>query len=129
MTKKRLQHRYFPMKLTKFLRTPILKNTCERLLLGFKQQIFYRHSPSLTFTILYLDIRAFRCIRLQMFWKHLRWSPFLKTWNFINKRFRHWFFPMKFAKYLREPFLQNIGCFQWVFLCIRIVYLVTEYQI
>ena len=69
LIKKGLQHRYFPMKLTKFLRTPISKNTCERLLLGFKQQIFYRHSPSLTFAILYLDIRAFRCIRLQMFWK------------------------------------------------------------
>ena len=30
--KKRLhQHRYFPVNITKFLRVPILKNTCERL--------------------------------------------------------------------------------------------------
>ena len=29
--KKRLQHRYFPMNITKFLRTPILKNIWERL--------------------------------------------------------------------------------------------------
>ena len=31
--KKRLQHRYFPVNVTKFLRTAILKNTCEWLLL------------------------------------------------------------------------------------------------
>ena len=31
--KKRLQHRCFPMNIAKFLATPILKNTCERLLL------------------------------------------------------------------------------------------------
>ena len=31
--KKRLQHRCFPMKLAKFLRTPILKNICKRLFL------------------------------------------------------------------------------------------------
>ena len=30
--KKRIQHKYFPAKLAKFLRTPILKNICERLL-------------------------------------------------------------------------------------------------
>ena len=31
--KKRLQHRCFPVKFAKFLRTPILKNICGRLLL------------------------------------------------------------------------------------------------
>ena len=30
---RRLQHRCFPMNIAKFLRTPILKNICERLLL------------------------------------------------------------------------------------------------
>ena len=29
---KRLQHRYFPVKFAKFLRTPIWRNICERLL-------------------------------------------------------------------------------------------------
>ena len=29
------QHRYFPMDIAKFLRTPILKNICGRLLLSF----------------------------------------------------------------------------------------------
>ena len=31
--KKRLQHRCFAVKIAKFLRTPILKNICEQLLL------------------------------------------------------------------------------------------------
>ena len=34
--KKKLQHRYFPVNITKFLRTPILKNICERLQLKRK---------------------------------------------------------------------------------------------
>ena len=33
LIKKRLQHRCFPVKFVNFLRTPILKNICERLLL------------------------------------------------------------------------------------------------
>ena len=33
--KKRLQHRCFRVKFAKFLKTPILKNICERLLLPF----------------------------------------------------------------------------------------------
>ena len=35
LIKKGLQHRYFPVKFAKFLRTPILKNIYERLLLQF----------------------------------------------------------------------------------------------
>ena len=37
--KKRLQHRSFPVKFAKFLRTPILKSICERLLLHIKYYI------------------------------------------------------------------------------------------
>ena len=33
--KKRLQHKCFPVNIAKFLRTPILKNICQRLLLRF----------------------------------------------------------------------------------------------
>ena len=33
LVKKRLQHRCFPVNTEKFLRTPILKNICEQLLL------------------------------------------------------------------------------------------------
>ena len=35
----RLQHRCFPMKFKKFLRTPIVKNICERLLLSSKKSL------------------------------------------------------------------------------------------
>ena len=38
LIKKRPQHRYFPAIIAKFLRRPILKNICERLLL-FIQKI------------------------------------------------------------------------------------------
>ena len=37
-TKKILQHLCFPMKFAKFLRTPVLKNICERLLLFVSPQ-------------------------------------------------------------------------------------------
>ena len=33
LLKKRLQHRFFPVNIAKFLRIPTLKNICERLLL------------------------------------------------------------------------------------------------
>ena len=36
--KKRLQYRCFPVKIVKFSRTPISKNTCERLLLAIHRQ-------------------------------------------------------------------------------------------
>ena len=36
--KKRLQHSCFPVNIAKFLRTPILKYICERLLLYFEIQ-------------------------------------------------------------------------------------------
>ena len=35
---KRLQHKYFPVKFAKLLRTPILKNICKRLL----PEVFYK---------------------------------------------------------------------------------------
>ena len=38
--KKTLQHSFFPVNITKFLRTPILKNICERLLLNFHLKSF-----------------------------------------------------------------------------------------
>ena len=34
--KKKLQHRFFPVKFAKFLKTPILKTICEQLLLTYQ---------------------------------------------------------------------------------------------
>ena len=44
-TKKRLQHSFFPMNIEKFLRTLILKNICERLLLSIKK-LFWKISQN-----------------------------------------------------------------------------------
>ena len=41
LLKKRLLHRCFPVKFEKFLRTPVLKNICERLLLCIDYFIIY----------------------------------------------------------------------------------------
>ena len=38
--------------------------------------------------------------------KHLCWS-LLQTCNFINKRLKHWCFPVKFAKFLRTSIFKN----------------------
>ena len=39
LIKKRLQHKYFPAIIAKFLRRFILKNTCERLLLFIQKSV------------------------------------------------------------------------------------------
>ena len=38
----RLQHRCFPVKFVIFLRTRILRNICERLLLNFKDKFYFK---------------------------------------------------------------------------------------
>ena len=53
---KRLQHRCFPVKFEKFLRTPILKNICERLLL----KVGKRHQTGL-FNVLYNSVFPHFC--------------------------------------------------------------------
>ena len=54
--KERLQHKFFPVNIGKFLKTPILKNICERLLLltviftqenNHMQRCFYLPGPKL----------------------------------------------------------------------------------
>ena len=65
---------------------------------------------SLGFTVILLLTEAVvrRCFSKQMFLKNG-----IQTCNFVKKRFRHRFFPVKFAKFLRIPFLRSIsgGCF------------------
>ena len=66
--KKRLQHRYFPVEFTKFLRTPILNKICERLVLkpvlppGLPFMITYSSGSNwyLCFSF-YIIIRSFVC--------------------------------------------------------------------
>ena len=79
---KKVQHRCFPVRFAKFLRIPILKNICERLLL----YLHYNSHIILTF----ITFTTIRSSRLQVFYKigvlenfayvtgkHLCWSLFL----------------------------------------------------
>ena len=102
-TKKGLRHRCFPLKLAKFLRTPILKNVCERL----------------------LQCRCFNTCFPVKFAKFLR-TAILK--NICERLLQHrcfnTCFPVKFANFLRTRILKNIcerllqyRCFQHMFSC------------
>ena len=44
--KQRLQHRYCPVNIAKFLRTPILKNICKGLLLDDKIPFYFFHTET-----------------------------------------------------------------------------------
>ena len=60
--KKRLQHRYFPVNIAKFLRAPVLKYICERLLLYF-------WNPNYKQETLCLVAIAMICSTLGSLWK------------------------------------------------------------
>ena len=45
---KRLQHRYFPANITKFLRSPIFKNICKQLHLNMELQYAQQHTNNNT---------------------------------------------------------------------------------
>ena len=49
--KKRLLHRCFPVKFEKYLRSPILKNICERLLLNSQQFTFFIFTNNFFFIV------------------------------------------------------------------------------
>ena len=79
-TKKRLQHRL--MRILKVLRTPILKNICERLLLEPLSAVIY--------------------FRIKL---NLRGLTDLRPATLLKKRLWHRCFPVKFAKILTNLFL------------------------
>ena len=62
--KKRLQHRCFPVKLKKFLRTSILKNICDRMLLKIstlqKNLFIHFFHKIMTFTIIAITFEALK---------------------------------------------------------------------
>ena len=66
---------------------------------------------SLRFTVILLMTQTVvrRCFSKQMFLKNG-----FQTCNFVKKRFRYRFFPVKFAKFIRTPILRNTAgdCFQ-----------------
>ena len=56
--KRSLQHVYFPVSFEKFLRAPVLYDTCERLLSHFEQTFADRELIQLTFTCSKSTIRT-----------------------------------------------------------------------
>ena len=104
------QHRCFPVEFTKFLRAPILKNSCERLLL--KSVL----SPGLPFLITYtLGSNWYLCfifciiiyIFVCQFSLHYYW------YCYNQKQCSGDILQKKFNKFLIIPFLENPsdGCF------------------
>ena len=71
-TIKRVQHRHFPVKFVKFVRTPILKNICERLLLS-----------SVNFEIMNWTQKC-RCTRMKFSSKDFSSGTQLNTNTFIK---------------------------------------------
>ena len=60
--KKRLQHKCFPVKLSKFLRTLILMNICKRLLLQSDFIVFRIHHESISLPLTFEKLWLFQVI-------------------------------------------------------------------
>ena len=63
VVKKRLQYRCFPVKLEKFLRTPTLKNICQRLLLYMRQVAVQCWFQTLFSVLFYNDKKGTNVLR------------------------------------------------------------------
>ena len=69
-----LPHRCFPVSITKFLRTPILKNNCEWLLPNFRKVLLRTYSCEL-FTSLSFRLTVFSSyLSKRNFWWNKNWS-------------------------------------------------------
>ena len=53
LIKKSLQHRHLPVNIANFLRTPILKKSCERLLLSVRRSDKFLSTPFVSKTATY----------------------------------------------------------------------------
>ena len=89
--KKRLQHRCFPVKCMKFLRTPILKNICKRLLLWIESAMIRNNDK---FRLIFC--KKIYCER-----------PFFRNiFRFFKKTDNHWF-SGAFRGYKMETSVRN----------------------
>ena len=119
------------MNFAKFLRIPILKNTCLWLLLSrlcmkylflgiwmllpnlFKTKYIWIFSVFKVGIFIEITHSIFRSSRSQMFFKNRCFWKFRKLHrktlkNFIKKRLWHWCFPVKFAKFLQHLFCRTL---------------------
>ena len=87
--KKRLQHRCFPVNIVKFLRTPILKNTCERLFLQIPERSYSKR------VLLYL------LNQMPWLWRVVTWASWFSGHRFKleAKDFIFHNSPEKFSKF------------------------------
>ena len=80
--KKSFQHRLFPANIAKFLRAPILKNNCERLLLSHRYLVKRQTKHHTTSTEMDLLISPIENTLLKVRRLKLR---FIKMWNKVFK--------------------------------------------
>ena len=101
--KKRFWDRCFPVNFAKLLRTTFLQNTSGRL---FPYRSSHRKCSEKIGVLKNFAnfIGKYLCWGLSL----IKFSAGLKACNFIKKRLQHWYFPLKFAKFLRTPTLKNI---------------------
>ena len=120
--KKRFHHRCFPVKFVTFLRPPILKNICERLLLKlFSKTVSISKSHNIIYYSLLRQKQSFRCVLykkgalrnfVKFTGKHVCQGLFfiklqassLKPATLLEKRLWHRCFLVNFTKLLRTPF-------------------------
>ena len=98
--KKRIQHRCFPANIAKFLRTPIWKNICRRLLLCklvllavYRQDKYSRKQETTkTFTAMKKNIERHQ----RKIWviRKFCWSKTLKNWDKLVLHSLSWWFCM-----------------------------------
>ena len=97
--KKRLQQSCFPVRFAKFLRTPILKKVCERLLLEIQSEIKLVWNFTLVANTTSVRSQFFGSVDVGWGFTSVWISPrsLSPTWNFkpqwvfhINKKCSHW---------------------------------------
>ena len=108
----------------KFLRTPILKNICERLLLNFHFGIKPHWRNKMRFIDTGNKFHKDKSTRPKQFCKNVVFKKFTKFTikqlcrslvskkerrrTMIKERLLHWYFPVSFTKILRTPSLKSI---------------------
>ena len=105
--KKRLQQRYFPLNITKFLGIPILKNICLRLLPIFNTSTEHRWVAASVLTLLLSSDNLLTGYQQLSYWQfnrdlsisvslakdwftlHKKFNQDLATYSFLSKKFIH----------------------------------------
>ena len=93
--KKRLWYRCFPVNFAKFLKTPILMNIFERIIVGYEAMKQYIHINILMMISFLRDHVLFNVVVV------------MKACSFTKQGLQHRYFSVKIIKFSRIPFHQN----------------------